>query len=292
MSKKAWILLFCGILLGLVGFRLARDQYRAWQTSRLAGPHLERCQQECQDAVDRRIQELRQYFADRRQRCRPFAEEALSFTSKFKLLFYGDSHIREAFERHLFSAESLQKEIERTITLCLQDINNAENKMLVALQADLATHAPSLAGLSNEELRRRYDELIARIATDPSMSLKEDVIREVSLTVASEILVAVLRQLAVRAGILGTGAASGWASFGVGLIIAIVLDQIWDWYFDPVGQLATKLDNQLRDLEMWIIQGSNEQPGLYARLTKVASDRAKWREEAVITMLRQSQGGN
>jgi hypothetical protein len=292
MSKKAWILLFCGILLGLVGFRLARDQYRAWQTSRLAGPHLKRCQQECQDAVDRRIQELRQYFADRRQRCRPFAEEALSFTSKVKLLFYGDSHIREAFEKHLFSAESLQKEIERTITLCLQDINNAENKMLVALQADLATHAPSLAGLSNEELRRRYDELIARIATDPSMSLKEDVIREVSLTVASEILVAVLRQLAVRAGILGTGAASGWASFGVGLIIAIVLDQIWDWYFDPVGQLATKLDNQLRDLEMWIIQGSNEQPGLYARLTKVASDRAKWREEAVITMLRQSQGGN
>jgi hypothetical protein len=186
----------------------------------------------------------------------------------------------------------LQKEIERTITLCLQDINNAENKMLVALQADLATHAPSLAGLSNEELRRRYDELIARIATDPSMSLKEDVIREVSLTVASEILVAVLRQLAVRAGILGTGAASGWASFGVGLIIAIVLDQIWDWYFDPVGQLATKLDNQLRDLETWIIQGSNEQPGLYARLSKVANDRAKWREEAVITMLRQSQGGN
>jgi hypothetical protein len=292
MSKKAWILLFCGILLGLVGFRLARDQYRAWQTSRLAGPHLKRCQQECQDAVDRRIQELRQYFADRRQRCRPFAEEALSFTSKFKLLFYGDSHIREAFEKHLFSAESLQKEIERTITLCLQDINNAENKMLVALQADLATHAPSLAGLSNEELRRRYDELISRIATDPSMSLKDDVIREVSLTVASEILVAVLRQLAVRAGILGTGAASGWASFGVGLIIAIVLDQLWDWYFDPVGQLATKLDNQLRDLETWIIQGSNEQPGLYARLSKVANDRAKWREEAVITMLRQSQGGN
>ncbi len=286
MSKRACITIFCGILLGLVGFRLVRDQYRAWETNRLARPHLERCQQECQDAVDRRIRELRQYFADCRQRCRPFAEEALSFTSKVKLLIYGDSHIRETFEKHFFSAESLQKELERTVALCLQDLNNAENKMLVALQADLATHAPSLAGLSSEELRRRYDELIARIATDPRMSLRDEVIREVALTIASEILVAVLRQLAVRAGILGTGTASGWASFGVSLIIAIVLDQLWDWYFDPVGQLASKLDRELQDLEAWIIQGSNEQPGLYARLRKVADDRAKWREEAVITMIR------
>ncbi|MCS7168520.1 MAG: hypothetical protein RMI91_11075 [Gemmatales bacterium] len=257
---------------------------------RLVRKHLATCQAECDTALETRLAELRAFLAQRRANCYAFAEEALSLSSKIKLIIYGDGHIKEAFYRHIFSPEELEKRVGHTITGYLQDVANAENKMLVNLHADLNLHLPGapFSVLTPEQLRRYVEEKMLAMAKEHVWtSLREDVIREVALTVASEILVFALRQLAIRAGIMGTGVASGTITFGVGLALSFILDYLWEKWSDSTRKMAKKLEQELAQLERLIIEGTSESPGLQSVLTKLSQERGKVRELALFSALDQ-----
>jgi hypothetical protein len=103
----------------------------------------------------------------------------------------------------------------------------------------------------------------------------------------------VLTQVAVRlgvsAGILGAGASTSWATFGAGLVVGLIVDQlvswIWDWWADPRGSLATELNAKLDSLHALIVDGDAQTPGLRTALGEFARHRAELRRAAVLDLL-------
>jgi hypothetical protein len=110
--------------------------------------------------------------------------------------------------------------------------------------------------------------------------------------ITGEVLTQVATRLGVSAGILGTGAASSWATFGIGLVVGIIVDQIvawvWDWYADPTGTLAGQLGTRLDGVNRLIVDGSDDVQGLRSRLEAYAEQRAAMRETALLAILQEN----
>lgn len=270
--------------------------YWYWRSpSRVVERHLKECRTECDKALELRIQELRDYFAERRKNCRAFAEDIRSWGTMFSYMFNGNRCIEERFARYFFSEKQLQEIIETTVRSYMQDIINAENTMLVNLYVDLALdqQKPGISVFTREQFRQAYEQQLALANQHAWNAMKQEIGREIATTIASEILTVVFRRVAVRMGLMGAGAGSGVVTLGAGLLIALIIDAIWDRCTDQTGQLAQKLDELLLHLEKSIIEGADHQPGLKDRLSQLAKERAQAREQAVRNLLReQSQGAD
>ena len=101
-------------------------------------------------------------------------------------------------------------------------------------------------------------------------------------------------RLGISAGILGTGAASGWTTLGIGVVVGIIVDQIvswvWDWWADPTGDLASNLDAKLDEMRTLICEGDTNVEGLRQRFQSLAAERAKIRETAILDLLSNIEG--
>ncbi len=112
----------------------------------VAKPHLEKAEQDSIRAIDEHIQAVETFFADAKTGTRPFAEEALSWASKWRLVVdhvpftKGGRHeiyIRQRFEQHVFKASDLENVVTQVVTNYLAHVRSVENKMLVDLRTML-----------------------------------------------------------------------------------------------------------------------------------------------------------
>ena len=101
-----------------------------------------------------------------------------------------------------------------------------------------------------------------------------------------EVLTQVAIRLGVSAGILGTGAASSWATLGIGLVVGIVIDQIvmtiWNSWSDPEGKLVDSLNQQLDLMQRIICDGDQDTKGLAQHFAEIANSRSSLRRKAVL----------
>ena len=109
--------------------------------------------------------------------------------------------------------------------------------------------------------------------------------QEIVAFVAGEILAHVATQLAASAGILSVGAASGWQTFGIGIVVGLIADaiisEIYNEAFDPAGQLAGKVNENLNEMERLILEGSQQAPGMKVRLQDYSNRRNAARRQAI-----------
>jgi hypothetical protein len=73
----------------------------------------------------------------------------------------------------------------------------------------------------------------------------------------------------------------------VGVVIDQFVSWVWDWYADPKGNLANKLNQTLDQMSEAAIEGSDGKPGLRKRLMELNSNRARLRRTATLEMLTQ-----
>jgi hypothetical protein len=271
----------------------------------VAKPHLSRAEQEAERVIEEHVKALDTFFADAKKGTRTFSEEALSWSSKWRLVAdyvpftYGDRHqkfIRSKFEEHIFKADQLEEAVKQVVRSYLAHIRSIESKMLVDLRADVSDFptAYPLAQLDDKRLQESYDQALSRAIAATGGDLRADIATQLVSFIAGEVLTQVAVRLGVSAGILGTGVASGWATFGIGVVVGLIVDQIvswvWDWWADPIGNLAADLDKKLDEMNRLIVDGSTDVQGLRDRLKQFARERAATRRTTVLSLL-QSPGG-
>lgn len=270
----------------------------------LAKPHLDWAQRECERVIDEHVNAVNVFFAESKKNTRAFADAVLSLRSKWLLvtdyLTNKDRHqrfIREKFEEYIFEQSQLEEVVQQVVKSYLAHVRSIESKMLVNLRTDAADF-PSAYGLGNideNKLQGLYDEAIRRAMAATGSGLRADITTELVATIAGEVLTQVAVRLGVSAGILGTGAASGWTTFGIGLVVGLIVDQIvsrvWDWWADPRGNLAHDLENKLDELNRLIVDGSNDVKGLRSQLRDFARERAVLRRQVVLALLQSETGG-
>lgn len=270
-----------------------------------AKPHLDWADEQTAKAVSEHLQVFDLFFRDVKTRTPRFSRDILSYSSKWRLVAdklpytRTDRHaefLRKTFSEDLFSPDQLTDVLQQVRNNYVDSINAAENLMLVKIRADVADlPAADLPQFSDgAKLRVAFDRALEEATQHVSADLRADVSREAVSAIMSEVLVLVGVRLGVSAGILGVGAGSSWATLGVGLVVAVIVDQVvswvWDWWRDPVGDATTKINLKLDELQKLIIDGDGTSPGLRGRLEKLARDRAVIRRNAVLELIKSGGG--
>ncbi|QJW93238.1 hypothetical protein [Frigoriglobus tundricola] len=287
---------------------------------RVVRQHLGEADAKSEKAIDARLQPLAKLFAKGRTGSKAFAEEALSWDSKWHLLkatVRGDeSHrifLSDAFARHVFSPDELREALEGAVAAYLDDIDGFEAEMLVRLRADLADPArPDKvlpAHLEGEkEFRLAYQTLSGRLVDELHLDLGVTVGRELGLMIASDVAAqtalqaakAAAAEMGVNAGVLSTGAVSTVATLGLGMIAALILDYVLDEVFklagyDPAAKIEALVVESLDKMEAALIRDSgpfwlDKTGSLRLRMEQLHESRSKLRRETILRLLK--QGGN
>jgi hypothetical protein len=246
-------------------------------------------------AIDQSVRAVLDFLAERQAGTRAFAETMLSLRSKWALVkskapaFAGgddQAHIRflnDKFSELVFSDAEFRSALESAVTAYLGSVQAAENELLVTVRADMADiPLEALPAARSEQLFRNEFETLARqISPAVARELGVDVVREMSSFVASEIATTVLTNLAARlgvsSGLMVAGVSTSWATFGLSIVAAIVVDQVVCWIADevrdPAGELEGRMNRLLADIGRLVIEGDGYSPGLRAQLN--AFDRAR-----------------
>jgi hypothetical protein len=251
--------------------------------------------------IGRSLAQIDAFFASRRGGARPFAAAVLSLGGKWRFikshLPFADEQcharfLQEQLAEHLLRPEELPKLLEGCVAGYLIRVRAMENQLLVQIRADLSESdlraydvIPALQSTQQfaSQFQQLQGELTLMVGRDLNLTLSKEVAvlvgGEVAAQVALRVGLAVAERFGVSAGILGAGAASGWATFGLGLVVAIGLDFTVDGLLhlaghDPEGQVAAKVEETLWRLQRLIVAGDPEAVLSYQKLRNMEAAHA------------------
>ena len=144
--QSLWLTL--GVISGLaavaVGYQfLPQDDPVRREAWNKVEPRLHETDEATRNEVNTSTEQVKQFFAERKQNARSFAADVLSLSGKWAYLkgyFQEGNHERyleECFERNLFSSAELKALLESAVSRYVSEIQGRENRLLVAIRADL-----------------------------------------------------------------------------------------------------------------------------------------------------------
>jgi len=270
-------------------------------------PYLDEAKLESDAVIEKSLQDIRGFFDDAKKNSRSFAEDALGFSSKWRLVIdsipavertgwrirldttKGDRNekfLNQKFEERIFTANQLINEVERSVENYVRRVEQIENNMLTKMKADLPDlpETSLLKSLESHQINDAFQIAVEKAIADSQAKTGEALTVEISAVIAGEILAAVAVRLGVSAGILGTGAVASLKTLGISVIVAFIIDYavswIWDWYADPKGGLAIKINEQLDTTICDTIVTELRQ-----RLSDISQSRVPIREAAVYELV-------
>lgn len=311
-SKLRWVMRL-GVLTGLLlsaiggavytGFEEELMQLVGWPDSpqRAVKRQLRWAEGQSLSGVDEQVASVHEFFSSARSKTRDYAGEVLGWSSKWKLVkdyvTSGEEHpqfLQERFHAIVFSEAELNQVVEAVVAAQLRHIEDVESEMLVRLEADLEQlPADAFSSTIDRAAIAATLEVALQDAVSSAQSdLRAAVGRELVSWIAGEILTQATFQLATSTGILSTGAASSTVTFGVGIVVSLIVDaivtEIYNQAYDPAGKLSETLNSHLRQLESLVIEGSGTSPGLIPRLRQYTRQRGENRraalQQAVLTL--------
>ncbi len=266
----------------------------------IALPHLDFAEERIAEAARKHFGGIDSLFERSRSQTGPFAKSALGWGSKWRLVAdatpftRGDRHaefLRAQFEGQVLRGEDLTKTIEQAVNAFLAEIRSVESKMLADLRVDVEDLAATnrLSLLDEDALRSHFDAAIECAMQVSGLDLQSNVGSQLVSIIVGEVLTQVAVRLGVSAGILGTGAASGWATLGIGILVGLVIDQIvsavWNHWNDPTKNLEEELNYQLKVMQRMICYGDDRTKGLAQHFDEIAKTRAELRRTAIFQLL-------
>ena len=279
----------------------------AWK---IVAPSLEIAHKETLAALTLRTRQVSDFFDERQKNLHTYAKRAFSYKSKFAADFGmwsalgKDRHakfLKDKFAKIVFSEVDLAKQITRASEDYVRDVNAIENALLTKVRADIQDFPECAAILSAINTDELFRERFAAMTKQLSQSVQTDVQVDVGMWVGGEIVEfvaiqvgkAIAARLGVSAGIVGTGTVMAPETLGVSLIAAVVVDQLIGWvvgYFhDPVAEIESKLQKQLKKLSTLIVNGDAKTRGLVQEFTTLAEQRKVIREGALQQMILNAQ---
>jgi hypothetical protein len=263
-------------------------------------PHLDRADAECRAALGRGLRELNDFFVEARLRAPRFAERVLGWRSKWLLvtdrLGIGTGahaeYLRRAFHEELFAPEQLEDAARRAVAGYLEAVRDAEGVALVALRADLADlPAPPMIPLDRTAIGAKLEKALVVAAVRAGSDLRGELARELTALVVGEVLAQAAVRAGASAGLLGAGAASTAATFGLGLAAGVLVDALLAWAWDIRAELVNELQHRLDGLRETVVEGTAAAPGLRRRLEELDRRRTAGRRAAVLGLIESASAG-
>jgi hypothetical protein len=295
-----------GTAIGAVGAAAVRSLLRSREAQAAtresqarARPHIEKADTDSLAHVDGSLRSLEGFFGEAKGHAKAFADDVLGWYSKYKLVRgQHEQFLAETFRKHFFGPEELRQAMTNAVEAYVAELEAIDNRMLVDIRMDVAglPAAASLSSMPMPDLQARYREVCGRIGGVAGADLTVDAGRAVADLIVGSVVTMIAARMGTSAVVVGAAAASSWWTFGIGLVIGVIIDQIiatvWDWTYDPRGKLVAMMGEKIDEVRKMVLEGDGGKPGLRAELRSYAERRAALRREAVMTLLADTKGDN
>lgn len=272
------------------GVRAARSRAR---------PHIEKADADSQAGIDPSLRSLGAFFDEAKGHAEAFADDVLGWYSKYKLIRgQHEEFLAETFRIRFFGPEELKQAMTHAVEAYVADLEAIDNRMLVDIRMDVADlpAGVTIAAMPVPDLQERYRSVCGRIAGITGADTAVDVGRAAADMIVTSVVAMMATRMGTSAVVLGAGAASSWWTFGAGLVIGVIVDQIiaavWSWTYDPHGKLIAMMEAKIDEVRDLVLDGDAGQPGLREALRTFADQRAIVRREAVLQLLADTKGSN
>ena len=150
------------------------------------------------------------------------------------------------FAQHIFTGEELGQALKRAIEGAIKDLESIENDLAVALHEEMlgSSVEPNELPIATENFKKAINSMIGASQWDATKAAGGLAASEVASTVGMQVLL----RMGVSAGILGTGAANSWWSFGGSMALGLLVDMAWTWIDDPVGDIEAEMNSAIDTL--------------------------------------------
>lgn len=210
--------------------------------------YIEAAYKDAQAAIDTYADELEKWYLDHcNGATKKTADALIGWRMKWKTIkSLGNKEKMEQFanevvDRELISAESCEEAWMRSIVGVAQQWGDIEDALAVQMKCyALSSEAKAEKMIATPEEGSKigdYD-LIRR-------KLRDSLINEGVSIVASEIATSIVIQIAVSSGVITAGTLSAPATFGIGLVMGLLVDTVIDVFTDPSGKVQKSLDEQM-----------------------------------------------
>jgi len=306
-----WVLLTAGVLTGaLVSIWIFGKNSSVSQQGQISSvsqqqdslqdeiirKHEEQARKRCQKALMQQLAAIPNFFEEAKKGCPDFADYALGWGSTRRyiqdLIPFGDCEkhkrfLEEKFAECIFAEADLVRLVEKVVKGYVQEVQQIENQMLLELRADLEDIDPRWAKLEVKQFQEEYNKHLEKVCKEATTKLIYHTLKAAQVPASLvagryleiNILQVILRRLGIRAGAV----VSGTVTFGVGVIIAIVIDTILDrilnWIYDPKEELVKKLRDTFDELKTDILEKVKQE------LEKFTEEREAVRQAALQSML-------
>jgi hypothetical protein len=239
-----------------------------------------------QAVVIARAEVLAEFVLRGKKGTRKFSEEVTGYYGKWRaakpfLPFvrendHGD-FIEEQFGKHVISKESLGRAIESAVRDCIRSIEEVENTLAVNMR-QVVGGDPEKSQVPvevTERFRMVLEEMRIAVQEDAGKGVGRIVAAETVAYIGTEIFI----RLGVTVGVFAAGAANTWWSLGASLVISLIVDALWDWFDDPLGDVQRAADDALDRLSKDLVQAFVDQ------MRGIANQRAaRWEQIADTTI--------
>jgi hypothetical protein len=217
-------------------------------------------------AIAKRSREFAAFIESKKPGAKTFSKEIVSFYGKWRAVkphlpfTQEDGHkeyVEEKFAQHIFSKPDLATAMRLAIEGSFKDIESIENELAVALRQEVLGRSltPDEIPIAAEQFKKAIEQLVTASQRDASKAAGSLIVSEVAAQVATQVLI----RLGVSAGILATGAANSWWSFGGALVIGVIVDLAWGWIDDPEGDIEREMNIALDRLSSQASTAINEE---------------------------------
>lgn len=228
--------------------------------------HVLEADRKAAEAIARRSRTFADFIESKKGGAKPFSEDIVSFYGKWRALkpylpFTQENghkeYVEEKFSHHIFTKADLAAAMRLAIEGSIKDIESIENELAVALRQEVLGRslAPDEMPIAAEEFKKAIEQLIAASQRDAAKTAGSLIVSEVAAQVATQVMI----RLGVSAGILATGAANSWWSFGGALVIGVIVDLAWGWIDDPEGDIEREMITALDRLSVQASTAINEE---------------------------------
>ncbi|MEK7865063.1 MAG: hypothetical protein AAB434_00175 [Planctomycetota bacterium] len=222
-----------------------------------------RLQARLADAVRRACDSVGACVATRKEAIPAFTDDCFSLGTTWKLLWASEGEgrdlVRQRFERHVISPEWMERLFVRVAADFADDARAAQDDYLLAIAADVEDVCVQAHGAPVVDA-----ELGRSLAGSLRTEVRACAGLQVANSIVTEVVLAGVARFLIARGAIAAGAATSWCTFGIGLVVGIVVDYFICLYCEreAAGEVAAGLD----ELGRGIVDGTGGEPGLRATL--------------------------
>lgn len=259
--------------------------------------HLEWARTESERARREQLARVRRFILSSKNGTRRFADQALSFRSKWKRLVdylpftdgnRSERFLGQQFRDLVFDVDDVEAVIASSVHEFVRSLEAIDDDMLVRIEMDIADlPKTAMSGLAEGEA---LDVAFKRTLESTVSHVGDGVQREVSTMVAADVVGWIAARLMMSSTLMAGGAAGSGITLGASVAVAVIADIViswaWDKLADPRGKLARELNGRINRVARQVLDGQEGQPGLSASLAELARSRDRVRRKTLLQLIR------